>query len=232
MKSGLISKANLDVGVLVRTHSEIVKIIADCPFLEEAMQDPTKVHCAFLTAEPDDVHCEALAARPKGDDDYRLVGRHLFLHHPNGAGRATLTMAVLEKVSSIDVFSMPKAENGTTDIGRHWHRTELEDGFGVGNALTTMVQIREIASSTSLRPRCKDGGADKENDSCRQESRADDANVAAHSSRLLDKFPLQPGHHLSKIGYLLPTIQRSCWVFLVTIYDRLPRWFDSFLRSS
>lgn len=85
---------------LARQADDIRQLIDACPY---ETSDPTKVHVAFLAAEPSKAGVTALAALDTGDDRYELVDRHLYLSLPNGAGRAKLTGARLEKALGVEV---------------------------------------------------------------------------------------------------------------------------------
>jgi uncharacterized protein (DUF1697 family) len=96
---GAIEKAirrdlGLDVSVLLRTKAQIGKVVGGNPFAEAA-KDPTKVHVTFLDDAPSRVR--ELEAKDFAPDEFRVAGREVYLHCPNGYGRSKLNNAYLEK---------------------------------------------------------------------------------------------------------------------------------------
>lgn len=86
----------LDTTVMVRTAAEITDIAAHNPYLHR-QDDHTKLHVAFLSAEPDAGAAAALTVPAGAPEELQLTGRHLYLHYPAGSGRSKLTTAYLEK---------------------------------------------------------------------------------------------------------------------------------------
>jgi uncharacterized protein (DUF1697 family) len=89
----------LDVPVLLRSAAELRQCWADNPFADnpEASQ-----YVCFLELEPDEEHRAKLAAHPlssppPGSDSFALVGRHVYMHVPNGYGRTKLSNAFFER---------------------------------------------------------------------------------------------------------------------------------------
>ena len=71
-----------DVPVVVRTAAEMAQIVAGNPF-PEATADPKTLHVAFLARTPDPDAVARLAEVEKGEDDYRVVGKNVYLFYPN-----------------------------------------------------------------------------------------------------------------------------------------------------
>jgi uncharacterized protein (DUF1697 family) len=86
----------LDVTVLLRTRAELGKVVADNPFAGKGT-DPAKLHVTFLTSKPGRDRVRELGETRAGQDEFRLVGREVYLHCPNGYGRTKLSNAYLEK---------------------------------------------------------------------------------------------------------------------------------------
>jgi uncharacterized protein (DUF1697 family) len=84
----------LDVTVLLRTSAELAKVLARNPFANSG-SDPTKLHVTFLAEKPE--HVRELDRKRSEPDDFRVVGREIYLHCPNGYGRSKLTNAYFEK---------------------------------------------------------------------------------------------------------------------------------------
>ena len=80
--AALNTRHKLDVPVVVRSAAEMARIVANNPFPNEA-EDHKTVHVAFLGEVPASSLVDALADVDKGDDDYRVVGKDIYLHYPN-----------------------------------------------------------------------------------------------------------------------------------------------------
>jgi uncharacterized protein (DUF1697 family) len=83
--------------VMVRTAAEMASIAAADPYADEA--DPTKRSTVFLTAAP--AEPGALSPDRFAPDRFTVIGRELYLHLPNGMGRATFSMPVVERALQV-----------------------------------------------------------------------------------------------------------------------------------
>jgi uncharacterized protein (DUF1697 family) len=83
------------VPVILRSATELGRVIADNPFDDP---DPTKVHVGFLAGQPREGAEAAFAAVvapfPGNQERFALIGNHLYLHLPEGLGRAKLPPAL------------------------------------------------------------------------------------------------------------------------------------------
>lgn len=93
------------VGVIVRTHAELQRVMAGNPFAAEAAADGARVHVAFLggLAVPDAVEAldRIVAQYPARRDRYHLAGDALYLHTPDGAGETKFTTKTLNRVLGV-----------------------------------------------------------------------------------------------------------------------------------
>jgi uncharacterized protein (DUF1697 family) len=78
----------LDVAVLLRSSKDIKKVATNNPFLKEG-SDPKTLHVTFLADVPDRQQVSVLST-PPGPDQFRIVGREVYLYLPNGIGRTKL----------------------------------------------------------------------------------------------------------------------------------------------
>ena len=90
------SDLGLDVKVLVRTKSELAKVVAGNPFTGGG-RDASKLHVTFLAEKPARARVDALDPGVAAPDELRVVGREVYLHCPNGYGRSKLTNAFFEQ---------------------------------------------------------------------------------------------------------------------------------------
>lgn len=84
--------------VLSRSRAELVAARAAHPF---EVLDPSASYVSFLTAVPGEAALAAAAEVPRGDDEWRVIGRELHLRYANGAGRATLQQERLAKTLGV-----------------------------------------------------------------------------------------------------------------------------------
>jgi len=98
LKAKIDGQTRLPVPVVVRTATEISKVVAENPFLKRKGIDATKLHVTFLErapAKPDAAKLDKLA----GDrDEYLLAKREVYLHCPINYGQSKLVNTAIEKV--------------------------------------------------------------------------------------------------------------------------------------
>ena len=82
------------VSVLLRTRSELAKIEAANPF---GGKDVSNLHVAFLEKRPAAARVRELDPELGAPDEFRLQGKEIYLHYPNGYGRSKLTNGYFEK---------------------------------------------------------------------------------------------------------------------------------------
>jgi uncharacterized protein (DUF1697 family) len=83
--------------VLALTPDELAQAQAHNPFVEATAADPKMVHICFLSAAPDPANMAALEPYIGPNEACQLVGRYLYVHYGNGAGRTKLNLSVIEK---------------------------------------------------------------------------------------------------------------------------------------
>jgi uncharacterized protein (DUF1697 family) len=88
----------LSVTVLLRTKAQLAKILAGNPF---ANHEPTELHVTFLADSPSRASVRELATRDFEPDGFRIVGREVYLHCPNGYGKSKLSNAYFEKAFDV-----------------------------------------------------------------------------------------------------------------------------------
>jgi uncharacterized protein (DUF1697 family) len=91
--------------VVIRTHDELGRVIAENPYAAEAASDGTKVHVAFLS---DHAPASATAGLdrivsqyPMRRDRYHLSGDTLYLHLPDGAAETKFAGKSLDRACGI-----------------------------------------------------------------------------------------------------------------------------------
>jgi uncharacterized protein (DUF1697 family) len=81
----------------VRSAREWDAVVASNPFPDEARDDPGHLIVMALKAAPAQGDVAALQAGIVGREVVHAVGKHAYIHFPDGMGRSKLTNAVLER---------------------------------------------------------------------------------------------------------------------------------------
>ena len=101
------------VGVVVRTHEELDRLVRENPYAAEAANDGSKVHVGFLAGPAGKEAAAALdgivAKYPQRRDRYHLSGSTLYLHLPDGAAETKFSGKGLDKAI------------GVIGTGRNWN---------------------------------------------------------------------------------------------------------------
>jgi uncharacterized protein (DUF1697 family) len=101
LKTTIDAQTRLPVAVVVRSASEMAKIVAGNPFLKQQGVDPAKLHVTFLAKAPSKPALEKLDALAGTRDEYRLAGQEIYLHCPINYGETKLSNTAIEKVLSV-----------------------------------------------------------------------------------------------------------------------------------
>jgi uncharacterized protein (DUF1697 family) len=86
----------LGVTVVMRTGSQLAEVARANPYAEE-QNDPTKLLVTFLAETPARARVRALDPGAFAPDEFRVAGREVYLHCPNGYGRTKLSNAFFER---------------------------------------------------------------------------------------------------------------------------------------
>ena len=113
VEAGLEKLTGAPVGVVVRTHEELDRLIRQNPYAAEAAADGSKVHVGFLAGPAGKDTATALdaiiAKYPQRRDRYHLASDTLYLHLPDGAAETKFTGKILDKAI------------GVISTGRNWN---------------------------------------------------------------------------------------------------------------
>jgi uncharacterized protein (DUF1697 family) len=86
----------LDVAVLLRTRSELERIVGANPFLDRE-ENPVRLHVAFMDRAPARGAVAELDPERSPPDAFAVRRREIYLHFPGGSGRSKLTIGYFEK---------------------------------------------------------------------------------------------------------------------------------------
>ena len=87
LEAAVAAEFGVKAAVMIRTANEMASVVGRNPYPDA---DEKTVHVGFLHAAPDATTKKCLAAIDCAPEDVTAVGRHLYLHLPNGMGRAAL----------------------------------------------------------------------------------------------------------------------------------------------
>lgn len=87
LESAITDAFGVTSAVVVRSASELAKAIDGNPF---AKADQSKLHVGFMEAKPPKKVVDELDMERFAPDEAAVVGKHVYLHLPNGMGRAKL----------------------------------------------------------------------------------------------------------------------------------------------
>jgi uncharacterized protein (DUF1697 family) len=91
LEQAVAEVAGFPVSVIVRTADELGAVLDASPFPDN---DPTKLHVAFLGCEPSSAELDAFGRAAVAPEAFAPAGRQLYLHLPDGMGRAKLPQAL------------------------------------------------------------------------------------------------------------------------------------------
>src|SRR6476659_7811060 len=100
VEGALRADLGLDVDAVVRTGTQLRKVVAANPFLAEKL--PTNaLHFGFCKSKPSAAAVRALADRDFGRDRATAAGTEVYLCYPDGQGRSNMSGAAIEKILGV-----------------------------------------------------------------------------------------------------------------------------------
>lgn len=96
LEAGIAETFDLRIPVVLRTADELAAVSESHPYLVEE-PSPTKLHVMFLGDIPEAEAVAILDPDRSPPDRFRVIGREIYLHFPNGAGRSKLTIDYFER---------------------------------------------------------------------------------------------------------------------------------------
>jgi len=86
-----------EVPVILRTLAEMQAVSKENPFLKDATVEAAQLHVTFLAEGPEQVLLDKIQSFSAAPDEFRMVGKTIYLHCPNGYGRTKLTNNFFEQ---------------------------------------------------------------------------------------------------------------------------------------
>jgi uncharacterized protein (DUF1697 family) len=98
---GIGKRFGFEPGVAVRTAAEMLAVIERNPLAKMKAVDVTNLHVTFLSKEPETAALTKLKALAAPGEDFRGVGREIYLYCPNGYGNTKLNNNAVEKALAV-----------------------------------------------------------------------------------------------------------------------------------
>ena len=84
------------VTVALRTHDKLARVISVCPFAPDAIAEGERLYVALLTETPASAGIERLAASKIEPDEFRVLGREVYLLYRQNMRESQLTNNLVE----------------------------------------------------------------------------------------------------------------------------------------
>jgi len=97
IESGIEREFGFRPAVIVRTSSEMRKVMARNPFATRRNLEPSKLLVTFLAADPGKEARAQVLAIQTDPEELRIEGREVYVYYPNGMGRSKLPSALIER---------------------------------------------------------------------------------------------------------------------------------------
>jgi uncharacterized protein (DUF1697 family) len=91
LEAAITGEFGFNAAVMIRTGKEMAAVVEGNPYPDA---DEKSIHVGFLHAAPNGTTKKCLAAIDCAPEEVTAVGRDLYLHLPNGMGRAALPVQI------------------------------------------------------------------------------------------------------------------------------------------
>ena len=85
-------------GIILRTAADLRRVIAVNPFASRRDLDPSRLLVQFLASEPPPNVRERVLRIESEPEEWRMVGRELYIYYPNGMARPKVPWASVERI--------------------------------------------------------------------------------------------------------------------------------------
>jgi uncharacterized protein (DUF1697 family) len=101
IEDGIQKSFGFRPNVVVRTTSELRKVIANNPFAGRPEVAPNRLLAVFMASAPTRQAREQILAMPCEPEEMHIKGRELFVYYPNGMARPKIPLVRIEKLLQI-----------------------------------------------------------------------------------------------------------------------------------
>ncbi len=117
----LAERFGVEVPVVLRTASELAKVVADNPFRAEAASNPKALQVTFRSEAVEPEALATLQSRAIASEKVAVSGREIYSWHPDGIARSKLALAITPKYAAATARNWTTVttllEMATTDAG-------------------------------------------------------------------------------------------------------------------
>lgn len=92
----ILEKSGFEVPVIVRSEEEMVRTIANNPFLRNPALSRERLHVTFLADIPPQANLDKISGLNFPPDEFIIQGRDIYLHCPESYGNTKLSNAFFE----------------------------------------------------------------------------------------------------------------------------------------
>lgn len=96
---------NFDVPVVIVTPDDLNQVVRQNPYSDRELADPAQPYVAFLSEEPKAENVAVLKAFDLGKDEFKIIGKSIYLLYANSAGNTKLTNAAIENKLKVKATS-------------------------------------------------------------------------------------------------------------------------------
>ena len=97
IEKGLEANFGYQVKVIIRTPDEIKEIIKKNPFIKKPGVDIIRLYVSFLSNVPAPALLKDLTVNKKPSEEFKIIGKEVYLYMPEGFGTSKLQIGVFEK---------------------------------------------------------------------------------------------------------------------------------------
>jgi uncharacterized protein (DUF1697 family) len=97
IKTAIKREFGFDVIVIIREQDELKGIIDKNPFIAIPKIDVSRLYVTFLESTPDGKLAKELPLDKKNKDEFKILGREIYLHCPSGYGKTVLSNTFFER---------------------------------------------------------------------------------------------------------------------------------------
>jgi uncharacterized protein (DUF1697 family) len=97
IQNGIAREFGVRCEVILRTSSELRKVMARNPFAARRGIDPSRLLVLFLAGEPGAEAGERVLRIKTEPEELHMNGREVYIYYPNGMARPKVSWAVIEK---------------------------------------------------------------------------------------------------------------------------------------
>jgi uncharacterized protein (DUF1697 family) len=97
LESALLRRFDIATPVIVRSATELGRVVSNNPFPDEARRDPAHLAAVFLKDAPTPASVRVLAEAIVGRERIVARGKTLYAVYPDGMGRSKLTAALIDR---------------------------------------------------------------------------------------------------------------------------------------